>query len=705
MTIFVIIHLVIAVVALGIGIFVFLGDPRNITNQSFFVFAIGLAVLAFVKPFFLGTKNIAPILFSWWGFMMVVLGVYCFAISLSEMRITKRSFISLLPWIILFPLLPGVMTISLCVTGSIAHFWHIYGVLFPLLTLIMAAYLMESFFLCFRRSRGMSNPCSFPPRGIVLVAVFSASIIFISDFLLPEIGVFWLMPVSNFCSLIVLTCGGYGVLRYGAWHGGTALRRGVSYFFSLLAVAVLFFGIEFGIEKFFYQNDEVVDIFAAIVGALAFQPLHDFFDKMTERIFFRNACPLLDAIKELSCRLNSSLDRDMLPRALDSFLQRTIRPTETVFCSVSDVDEVIILESGFRAPDVVMTDYLALATLVLTEGSDDAVFADQGRIWFRKDIFPDCHVASVIAERAARLGVATIVPIPVRGKIRMIIMVGYKASGAFFNEDDREFLGFIARRTTILLENLELREMMERQAEKLEEHILAKTERLKNMYESQSQFLADVSHELKTPLAILKMHAHVFSNSKNAKQKKAWYVMDTTLDRLTRLVSDLLDAAREKTSCGIPQKKRIALHELLSEVYDDCAILAEDKGIRLSLQSEKISVFGERDKLKEVVLNLLGNALRHTPSGGTIFLSTRAIDHEAEIAVRDNGSGIARGNIPHIFERFYRIEEGAAAGTGIGLYLCRQIIERHGGTVTVTSEIGKGSCFVVHLPLALWGSS
>lgn len=501
--------------------------------------------------------------------------------------------------------------------------------------------------------------------------------------------------------LVAAIIGGFFFCVYSIRRGGVALRRGVSYSLSLLVVAVLFFSIGFGIEKLFYQNNDFIDILAAVIGALAFCPVRDFFNKITDRMFFRKPyCPIL-AMRELSNRLGPFLDRETLPSAIGEFLCLTIRPTETVFFYVSDGDEGIVLISGLLATNVVLEDYLSLAELFLEKGGLEVTITEEGRLWFRREALRSSHTENIIQERASRLGIAAIIPVSARGKMRMIIMVGHKSSGALLCDDDREFFGFIARRAAILLENLELREAMERQSEKFEERVLARTERLKNMYESQARFLTDVSHELKTPLAILKMHANVFAGSKNAKHKKAWYVMDTTLDRLSRLVGNLLETARPNASKRTSEKKCVSLDELLEEVRDDCILLAENKGVCLSLQREKARVFGERDKLKEVILNLLSNALHHTPRGGSIFLSVRVVDGEAEIKIRDTGVGIPRESMPHIFERFYRIEEGElTTGTGIGLYLCRQIIEGHGGTVTVTSEVAQGSCFFVHLPLA-----
>lgn len=478
-------------------------------------------------------------------------------------------------------------------------------------------------------------------------------------------------------------------------HGMT---RGVPYFLSLIFVAILFFGIEFGIEKFFYQNDEIVDIFAASFGALAFWPLRHFFDKATDHLFFRNSYHFLTVVKDLGERMGTSPTRNALIVTIVDFLHLTIRPTEAVFFEVNNGGGGVALISGLAAQSVAAADYSSLAMLLLKRSHSGVVVADLMRLFRISRASDKEHGDELIKETAARLGIAAIIPVVVHGKMKMIIMVGHKCSGALLNKDDGEFLGFMARRTSIALENFELRELMERQAERFEERVVARTERLKSMYESQSRFLADVSHEFKTPLAILKMHASVFAASKDIEQKRAWYVMDATLDRLSRMVSDLLDVTKAGSSREA-RRKNVFLEDLLRETRDDCAILAEDKGVHFYCSSEKISILGEWDKLKEVILNLLSNALQHTPVGGSIFLVARVAEDEAEIMVRDTGSGISLENLPHIFERFYRIGESHFAGTGIGLYLCRQIIEGHGGTIVAESQPGRGSCFIVRLPI------
>jgi signal transduction histidine kinase len=217
---------------------------------------------------------------------------------------------------------------------------------------------------------------------------------------------------------------------------------------------------------------------------------------------------------------------------------------------------------------------------------------------------------------------------------------------------------------------------------------------------------ADLAHEFRTPLAILREHVELLDRTKRFREDSV-RVMSATVDRLSRLVDGLLETARWR-SIGAHDRDLVNVALLLEEICEECAILAESQNVALSATAEPISLRGDCDKLKEVILNILSNALKHTPAGGAIRLTARLHGGEAEIAVADTGVGIAAEDIPHIFERFYRtggdaradtLHDAPSHGTGLGLYISRQIVEAHGGTITVKSALGKGSRFTVRLPL------
>lgn len=191
----------------------------------------------------------------------------------------------------------------------------------------------------------------------------------------------------------------------------------------------------------------------------------------------------------------------------------------------------------------------------------------------------------------------------------------------------------------------------------------------------------------------------ILEGKRRGNQKAALAVMATTLIRMSRMVDQLLASARLDLRENELHREEFAVVELLRESYDDCAVLTEERGVALSYKSDDAIISGDRDKLKEVVLNLVSNALKHTERGGTIALTATAKDAYAEVTVRDTGSGIAPKDTPHIFERFYRIYSNGPPGTGLGLHICQKIVRAHGGTITVESELYKGSQFTVSLPL------
>lgn len=223
--------------------------------------------------------------------------------------------------------------------------------------------------------------------------------------------------------------------------------------------------------------------------------------------------------------------------------------------------------------------------------------------------------------------------------------------------------------------------------------------------EAHSRFFADLSHELQTPIAILRGNLEILAGRRGGSRKAALAVMGATTERMARMVDGFLAAARLDFPADELRREEFVLADLLAEIHDDCAALAEDKGIDFRREcATTATVVADRDKMREVVLNLISNALKHTARGGEIRLSGRVVAdgsaRAAEIAVEDTGCGIAPELLGSIFERFYRVEGDAATGTGLGLHICRKIVEAHGGHITAESEPGEGSRFTVFLSLS-----
>ncbi len=220
-------------------------------------------------------------------------------------------------------------------------------------------------------------------------------------------------------------------------------------------------------------------------------------------------------------------------------------------------------------------------------------------------------------------------------------------------------------------------------------------------------FISDISHELRTPLSFLQGYTEALIEGLAQTEAERMEYLGSILDeiyRLRRLVLELLDLAQLESGQLSMARDPLSLTGLIRRVYQKLEPLARDGGQHFSLvlPEEEISVLGDKDRLEQVLLNLLSNALRFTPERGKISLLAEVEEDYVRVKVVDTGVGIPEEDLPYIWERFYKVEKSRAresGGTGLGLSIVKNIVEAHGGTVAVQSEPGAGSTFSFTLPL------
>lgn len=231
-------------------------------------------------------------------------------------------------------------------------------------------------------------------------------------------------------------------------------------------------------------------------------------------------------------------------------------------------------------------------------------------------------------------------------------------------------------------------------------------DRLQKAYETERHFVDYAAHQMQTPLTILQGNLEVIlQKERSAEECREVLVSNLNqVERLMRLTKSLLTLARLTTGRRHMHFAPVKLEPLLHELVEDFVLIAADRNIRLSLEAESVPVvLGDELELKQLVINLLDNALRHTDSGGEIVVCLRATGNVVTIAVKDNGHGIDSKHLPHLFDRFYRADSGTArdsGGTGLGLPIVKEIATAHHGTISVESEVGRGSTFTLTLQLS-----
>lgn len=226
-------------------------------------------------------------------------------------------------------------------------------------------------------------------------------------------------------------------------------------------------------------------------------------------------------------------------------------------------------------------------------------------------------------------------------------------------------------------------------------------EQLDGLIRSQRSFVADASHELRGPLTVIQGNLGLLRrNLSEEDRQESLRALEAEAARMTRVINDLLVLA-EVESGLLEQQQMVSLRELLLDAQDRATLLAGDRQIVIGRQDD-LWVKGDAHKLDQMINNLVGNAVKYTPEGGIITLSLSQEGDWARLDVADTGIGIPSEHLPHLFDRFYRVDKArsrAAGGTGLGLAIVKGIAEQHGGRVAVTSEVGKGTAFTVWLKL------
>ncbi len=225
---------------------------------------------------------------------------------------------------------------------------------------------------------------------------------------------------------------------------------------------------------------------------------------------------------------------------------------------------------------------------------------------------------------------------------------------------------------------------------------IVKSEKIKN------DFISSISHELRTPLTSIKGWAETLLTGEmedKEETREGLKIISKETDRLVGLVEELLDFSRLYTKKLTINIQKVKINNILEEVKRQYEITAEDKDVQLQLtvDEEIAEIKGDFNRLKQVFINLIDNALKFTPNQGTVQISTNKLENNIVIKITDNGVGIAADDLPRVTEKFFK-GSSKRSGSGLGLSISKEIIELHGGHMEVTSTAGKGTTVIIYLP-------
>jgi signal transduction histidine kinase len=270
------------------------------------------------------------------------------------------------------------------------------------------------------------------------------------------------------------------------------------------------------------------------------------------------------------------------------------------------------------------------------------------------------------------------------------VLVFGRFGGPPYTPDQIRLAEFIAAQTAQLIENHHLVERV------------AKLEAERWLRRMQDEFITTISHELRTPIGFIKGYATTLLRDDakwdNESRREFLTIIDEEADRLHELIDDLLDSARLKAGTMFMQLQPVRIDMILREIVVRSTSRYSSLSVQLNVD-HGISVMADPTRITQVFDNLLSNAVKYAP-GAPVKITVKNTKEICTITVEDQGPGIAEYHLPHLFERFYRVPETSVSthGTGLGLFICEQIIQEHGGDISVSSEISKGTVFTINLP-------
>lgn len=281
-------------------------------------------------------------------------------------------------------------------------------------------------------------------------------------------------------------------------------------------------------------------------------------------------------------------------------------------------------------------------------------------------------------------------PLIVGGK-KIGALIFIRFGGPSYTGQQINLAEFIAAHVTQVLEHQRLVERV------------ANLEAERRLVRLQSDFLATISHELKTPLGFIKGYATTLLRRDTHWEKEEiqefMEIIDEEADRLAELVDNLLDSSRLQSGTLPMELKTVEINTLVEEVVNRLSSRYGDLSLELHAPEPDIYIKADPKRISQVIENLVSNAAKYAPRS-RVLVTVKELENSTTISVRDEGPGIAEADLEQVFKRFYRGPRSSETvrGSGLGLYICKQIVEAHGGNIRVTSSEGKGATFTLELP-------
>lgn len=495
----------------------------------------------------------------------------------------------------------------------------------------------------------------------------------------------------------------YAIVKHRLLDIRMVVARAVSYTL-IISLFGIFYVLLFTIFSSIItsQNMDAKTVFTSTILALimvfSFQSVRRFIEQYTDRIFYKGHYDSNRLLYNLALIMASALRLEDLTKSLLHKLLTEMRITRASFILLDKEQGYRVFYEGYQSAPV-----LDSQKVIKLLSPTQAIYIFEET--------PECEIKELM--RTLQFNV--ILYLKIKSGYIGLLGLGEKRSGELYSQRDLRLLEILAPEAAVAIQNAISYEEIKKFNITLQERVDVATkdlrqanERLQALDKLKDEFISIASHELRTPMTAIKNYLWTVVYKTDLPQERKNHYIEGALKstvRLIALVNDMLNVSRIESGRIKLEPVSFSVIDLAKEVDEELMIKAKERSITLTIQPATIpNIFADKDKIREVLINLIGNALKFTPKNGKITVSFKEKEGFIETAVADTGKGISKEDFPKLFKKFGRLDNTLVSvaeteGTGLGLYICQQFIELSKGKIWIESELGKGSTFTFSLPV------
>jgi signal transduction histidine kinase len=577
---------------------------------------------------------------------------------------------------------------------------------FILAELLLFSYAIRSYVLSRRRSDAAQKVQSKLVAYGFMISFFWALLFnVLLTLVVPAWGPARFGPMGT---VIFVSFTAYAIVKHKLFDIRLIVARSLAYIFSLLSLGAIFILGAFSITNLFFNGNNI-DVTAlrwlyailAVILAALFPPLKHFFDKVTNRLFFRDAYDTRAFLDEFNKNLAVTRELDQLLRQSAKIIEDNIKPaycrfvingTKNTKARITGSGDKVQVDEKYMDEVKAMVSHTNQKLIVTDEQSDK--HASLQKLLRQGDVVMLARLTPSLTSSQFDIG---------------YLLLGSKKSGNLYSSQDLQVIEIIANELVIAVQNaLRFEEIenfnitLQGRIDDATKKLRRANEKLRQMDETKDDFISMASHQLRTPLTSVKGYISMVLEGDGGKishkQQEMLGQAFFSSQRMVYLIADLLNVSRLKTGKFIIDAAPVNLAVVVKEELEQLEETAASHSLKLTYDKPKSfpDLMLDETKTRQVIMNFVDNAIYYTPGGGKI--SVHLIDRKetVELRVEDDGIGVPKSEQPHLFTKFYRAGNARKArpdGTGLGLFMAKKVIVAQGGSLIFESQEGKGSTF------------